>query len=190
MITIEQIEQKILAEKNQPSSSSKKILSLSDKLAARILYVLANKEIFEKYLTELDAKIADKVNLTNFSNAPTQYATLLTHQLPYPPDAVSAQGDHLVQALESILIEHEQQCGVNLGRSTETVSRFIGQVPADMADQFVSRGDIWNDDNFDLIGFVHGEYSHRIQRYVWERAFEDDPSLLVGISAELKQPLI
>lgn len=162
-------------------------LTQTDRIAARILYILSNEEIFGRYLDELN----EQLGVTELPARPVNYIQIHSTNLPAPPASAIQNGSLLQSRLKAALLKQEQKHNVNLGRKPNEICTFIGAVPESVAEELIGQGDLWEDYHWDITGLYHGRYSHRIQHYVILRAIEDNPVLFEGLgqSSPLKQIL-
>lgn len=174
MLSRESILQMILEQK----LSADKAATISDHVAAAILYVLSNESLYKPYLQELNDKMAGLVTTQEFYPVPTEYKNILAYHLPAPPAVSLENGEDLTEALEQVLLAHEQKHGFNMERTTKDIAVFVGLVPSEYADRMVAEGQLWNDDNTRFAFWLHGFYSHRVQLYSVRRYFEDHPEIL------------
>lgn len=188
MISIEYIEQRILAAKRATlehplgtqlnPGTNKATLTLTDKIAARILYILSNEQIFQPSLAELNQMLGT----SELPTRPVNYVEIHSTKLPAPPSSPLREGPLLLAQLSTVLLKQEQKHGINTGRRADQICRFVGPVPSAPFEEFVNQGNLWEDYNYDITGLYHGRYSHRIQYYVITRAIEKDPSILGDIA--------
>ena len=162
----------------------------TDQLAALFLFILSNESIFEYYLIELNKKLASCLSAETLSSAPSHYLTIHSIKLPYPPNAQIAGTSRMRVALNRVLLEQEQKSGVNKGRTENTLPELIGQVPAKIAEELLNGSELWNDNNYDLTSFIHGEFSHRIQHYILTRYIQDHAGQLSDILPENKNAIL
>ncbi len=162
-----------------------KELTPQEKLAARLLYILSNPELFMPYLIELNNKLS---SLNVKQAAPSEYCQVHGAQFPYPPLLPNINTPKWVSALENILLTQEKLHNVNQDRSID-IPVFMGDVPSVKGDKRVSNGLLWNDSSSGLATFFHGIYAHRIQHYILTRALEDKIIQLDDLGPTIKQPL-
>lgn len=177
---------KLIAREKRRIPSNPTNISVSDKVAAFVIYVLANENIFKPYLIELNNEIAKLVKKQPFY-APPQSHVILYHdyKFPAPPKELLAEADLLQTAVETVLLKQEQKHGVNIGRTIQTIALFSGPVPTKEADELVAGGSLFNDDNAIISGWVHGKRSHRYQHYCVTRFIEDNPEIFKSILGDL-----
>lgn len=148
-------------------------IELADHITAGVLGILSDIKLCNRYLQELNAKIAERIGHVDMPTSPAAYKEVHSVQFPLPPEEQNVTAKNCWHCFEEILLTQEQHCGVNLDRKPEEIAEFIGNVPEPMADSVVLDNSLWNDFIGDYTAIYHGRYSHRVQHYIITRAIED-----------------
>lgn len=172
MPTIQEVQRELDSlRRNENKALLTKEVKRADAIVCAIVSVLGKASLCNSLLQDLNDQMTQPGDPVLSAPDPANYVSIDNTPLPQPPlENELSQGAILAARLMTLLLEQEQSSGVNLGRTVEQVPIFFDLVPTQVADNLVSNDSLWNDENGNPTVFTHGNISHRIQHYIFDRA--------------------